>query len=57
MKNRLANLSKFCTIFFIVLSFKAFSQDHSMHIDKKAEVKNDDTGKISFGGKTVRYNL
>lgn len=57
MKNKISNLFKICTLLFLILSVQGFSQDHSMHMAKKAGAKDIATGKISFGGKTVRYDL
>jgi len=55
MKNNRANFLKLCTLLFLVVSVQGFSQDHNMHMKKKEIAKED--GKISFGGKTVRYDL
>ncbi|SEV93055.1 multicopper oxidase domain-containing protein [Kaistella antarctica] len=57
MQNKIPNFLRFCTMLFLVVSVQAFSQDHSMHMEKKSDLKNEATGKISFGGKTVRYDL
>ena len=57
MKNNRSILFKIFTLLFLVVSAQGFSQDHSMHQEKKADAKNDEVGKISFGGKTVRYDL
>ncbi|NRS93788.1 FtsP/CotA-like multicopper oxidase with cupredoxin domain [Chryseobacterium sp. 16F] len=56
MRNRVHNL-KFYFILFVMVSVQGFAQDHSMHMEKKSETKNDESGKISMGGKTVRYDL
>ena len=55
MKNKIPNFFKLCTLLFLVVSVQGFSQDHNMHMQKKETTKED--GKISFGGKTVRYDL
>ena len=55
MKNKIPNFLKICTLLFLVVSVQGFSQDHNMHMQKKETTKED--GKISFGGKTVRYDL
>ncbi|AZI33865.1 copper oxidase [Kaistella carnis] len=57
MKNKIPNFLKLCTLLLLVVSVQGFSQDHTMHVEKKADLKNEATGKISFGGKTVRYDL
>ena len=57
MKNKIPSFLKFCALLFLVVSIQGFSQDHSMHMEKKPTTKDDSTGKISFGGKTVRYDL
>ena len=48
---------KILPFLFLMFSIQGFSQDHSMHQEKKADAKNDEVGTISFGGKTVRYDL
>ncbi len=48
---------KILPFLFLMFSVQGFSQDHSMHQEKKADSKNDEVGTISFGGKTVRYDL
>ena len=40
-----------------VISIKGNAQDHTMHAEKTGVAKEDVKGKISFGGKTVRYDL
>ncbi len=40
-----------------MVSFQAFSQEHKMEMDLKSSTKTDENGEISFGGKTVRYDL
>ncbi|SEV85024.1 multicopper oxidase domain-containing protein [Kaistella antarctica] len=59
MRNRISNLFKIYTLLFLVVSVQGFSQDQSMHGEKmtKANSKDEAAGKISFGGKTVRYDL
>lgn len=57
MKNKIPNFFKLCTLLFLVVSVQGFSQDHTMHVEKKETAKEDGNGKISFGGKTVRYDL
>ncbi|QDP84898.1 copper oxidase [Chryseobacterium sp. SNU WT5] len=57
MKNKIPNFLKLCTLLFLVVSVQGFSQNHTMHMEKKTDSKNESTGKISFGGKTVRYDL
>ena len=57
MKNKVFNICKICTLFFLVIGFQGFSQDHKMQMENKSDAKIDDSGKISFGGKTVRYDL
>lgn len=48
---------KILPFLFLMFSVQGFSQDHSMHQEKKADDKKEEVGKISFGGKTVRYDL
>ncbi|SFC38774.1 copper-resistance protein, CopA family [Kaistella jeonii] len=57
MQNNRSNFLKLLALLFIVVSVQGFSQDHSMHMEKKETSKNEGSGKISFGGKTVRYDL
>ena len=57
MKNKIPNFLKFFALLFIAVSAQGFSQDHNMHMEKKETAKEDGSGKISFGGKTVRYDL
>ncbi|TXF74855.1 multicopper oxidase domain-containing protein [Chryseobacterium sp.] len=57
MKNKIPSFLKLCTFLFLVVSVQGFSQDHNMHMEKKETAKEDGSGKISFGGKTVRYDL
>lgn len=52
-----SKILKILPILFLMFSIQGFSQDHSMHQVKKEDAKNDGVGTISFGGKTVRYDL
>lgn len=56
MKTKNFNFSYFFTFLLSFVSVQVFSQDHTMHMQKKTEAKQD-VGKISFKGKTVRYDL
>ena len=56
-KSRATQILNIWPLLFLIFSIQTFSQDHSMHTVKKADVKNDDTETVSFGGKTVRYDL
>ena len=40
-----------------MVSIQAFSQEHKMQMDIKSSTKTDENSEISFGGKTVRYDL
>ena len=55
MKNK--NILKIAILLMAFISGKGFSQNMEMKMSKKKEVKTNDNGKISFGGKTVRYDL
>ncbi|QOW11427.1 copper oxidase [Kaistella flava (ex Peng et al. 2021)] len=57
MKSKVPNFLKFCTLLFLVVAVQGFSQDHKIHDSKTKDAKDDATGKLSFGGKTVRYDL
>ena len=55
MKNK--NILKIVILFMAVFSVEGFSQNMDMKMSEKKEVKSNGNGKISFGGKTVRYDL
>ena len=57
MKNKNLYMIKSFTFLFLMIFATGFSQEHDMKMEKKSASKNDDTGKISFEGKTVRYDL
>ena len=55
MKSKI--LIKYSFLFLFLFSFKGFAQMKEMKMDHKKEVKSTENEEISFGGKTVRYDL
>lgn len=57
MKSKKLYIFRIVLLLSFVISIKGNAQDHTMHAEKKVVAKEDVKGKISFGGKTVRYDL
>lgn len=57
MKMKMKNIIKLAFTLILFISAKSFSQNMDMKMSSNKAVKNTDNGKISFGGKTVRYDL
>ena len=57
MKSKKLYIFRLVLLLSFVISIKGNAQDHTMHAEKTGVAKEDVKGKISFGGKTVRYDL
>lgn len=57
MKNKKINFRTSAFLMLFLFSVQAFSQNHTMHGNHKPAAKETSDDKMSFGGKTVRYDL
>ncbi len=57
MKSKKLYIFKIALFLCFVISISGNAQDHTMHAKKKVTAKKDIKEKISFGGKTVRYDI
>lgn len=57
MKNKMKPFYRIFILMMLTFSVAVFSQNHDMHTSKTHQRSSDSAASVSFGGKTVRYDL